>query len=173
MAYAGTASTRPDLRMSPVAMPTLLWPRLPQRARALLMMALLISPAFLADDIGYGVMRLFMTADQIAAQQEPSSAMPADIYVFHVACTGADATPAQQQRWAEFAEQHGWPRYAEAGPGCFKPNRALYGVAALKTFNVACPSAVLSVAEQRHWIAYADNHGWMAYAQAGVGCVDP
>ena len=173
MAYAGTASTRPDLPVPSVAMPKFRWPRLPQRARALLMMAVLISPAFLADDIGYGVMRLFMTADQIAAQQAPSDAMPTEVYVFHVACTEADAPPAQEQRWAEFAAQHGWPRYTAAGPGCFKPNRALYGVAALKTFNVACPSAILSVADQRQWTAYAQNHGWTEYAQAGVGCVDP
>lgn len=173
MVYAGAASTRPNLTMPSVPIPAFRWPRLPQRTRALLMMALLISPAFLADDIGYCVMRLFLTAEQIAARQVPSDAMPANVYVFHVACRDSDAPAAQQERWAEFASQHGWPRYTEAGPGCFKPNRALYGVAALKTFNVACPSGIMSVAEHRHWVAYAENHGWTDYAQAGAGCVDP
>lgn len=172
MAYAGTASTRPHA-LPHVPVPKFGWPGLSRRARALLMIGLMISPAFLADDIGYCVQRLFMTADQIAAQQAPDNAMPANLYVFHVACTDTDATTVQQERWAEFAANHGWPRYPQAGPGCFKPEHALYGVVGLKAFNVACPTALLSVADQRRWVAYAANHGWTAYAQAGVGCVDP
>ena len=78
-----------------------------------------------------------------------------------------------RQHWAEFAAQHGWPRYPQAGAGCFKPNRALFGVVGLKTFSVACPTMLLSVADQRRWVAYAENHGWDEYPQAGVGCVDP
>ena len=173
MTYAGTASARPDIRMPPLAMPRFRRPHLSRRARALLMMGIMISPTFLADDIGYGVQRLFMTADQIAARQVPDGTMPTEVYGFHVACADTDMPAAQQQRWAEFAGQHGWPRYPQAGPGCFKPNRALYGVVALKAFNVACPTTVLSVADQRRWVAYAANHGWTEYAQAGVGCVDP
>src|SRR6516165_4427844 len=48
----------------------------PRRARAFLMMGIMISPAFLADEIGYGVQRLFLTADQIAAREVPTGAMP-------------------------------------------------------------------------------------------------
>jgi hypothetical protein len=171
MTYATTAAnSRPNLNLPHVAVPKFRWPHLSQRARALLMMALMISPAFLADDIGYCIQRLFMTRDQIAAQQVPDGTMPTDVYVFHVACMNADAP---RERWAEFAANHGWPRYPQAGPGCFKPDRALYGIVGLKAFNVACPTMVLSVADQRRWVAYAQNHGWTDYAQAGVGCVDP
>ena len=173
MAYASTASASPDIRLPHVAMPRFRWPHLPGRARALLMMGIMISPAFLADQIGYGVQRLFLTADQIAARQAPTETMPTQVYIFHVACADADAPAAQQQRWAEFAAHHGWPRYTPAGAGCFKPNRGLFGVVGLKTFSVACPTVLLSVADQRRWVAYADNHGWTDYAQAGVGCVDP
>ena len=173
MAYASTASASPNIRVPHVGMPKLRWPRLSQRTRALLMIGVMISPAFLADQIGYCVERLFMTADQIAAQQVPDGAMPAQLYVFHVACVDTNASAVQQERWAEFAANHGWPRYPQAGSGCFKPERALYGVAALKAFNVACPTMMLSVADQRRWVAYAANHGWTDYAQAGVGCVDP
>jgi len=172
MAYASTAAAS-QLKMPHVAVPRIRWPYLSQRSRALLMMAVLISPAFLADDIGYCIQRLFMTADQIAAQQVPDGTMPTELYVFHVACADTSASSAQQERWAEFASNHGWPRYSQAGPGCFKPERALYGVVGLKAFNVACPTMVLSVADQRRWVAYAANHGWTEYAQAGVGCVDP
>jgi hypothetical protein len=173
MAYASTAPASPNIRVPHVAMPKFRWPRLSQRARALLMIGIMISPAFLADQIGYCVERLFMTADQIAAQQVPEGSMPTQLYIFHVACIGSDAPTMQQHRWAEFAANHGWPRYPRAGSGCFKPERALYGIAALKAFNVACPTMMLSVADQRRWVAYAANHGWTDYAQAGVGCVDP
>ncbi len=172
MTYASTAANS-HLSLPPVAVPKFRWPYLSRQFRALLMIGLMISPAFLADDIGYCVQRLFMTADQIAAQQVPDGTMPTDIYVFHVACTDTDAPSMQLERWAEFAANHGWPRYPQAGPGCFKPERALYGIVGLKAFNVACPTMVLSVADQRRWVAYARNHGWTDYAQAGVGCVDP
>jgi len=121
------------------------------------------------------VERLFLTADQVAARQAAptADAIPAGVFVFHVACTDADAPAAERVRWAEFAAKHGWPRYPQAGPGCFRPERALFGVAALKTFNVACPTALLSVAERRQWVAYAADHGWAEYPQAGAGCVDP
>jgi hypothetical protein len=159
--------------MPHLAMPKFRWPRLSERARALAMIGVMISPAFLADEIGYGVQRLFLTADQIAAKQRPADTMPTQVYVFHVACSDADVSPAQQERWAAFAAHHGWPRYPEAGAGCFKPHRALFGVVGLKSFNVACPTSVLSVADQRRWVAYAANHGWDEYPQAGMGCVDP
>lgn len=173
MAYASTASASPNIRVPHVAMPKFRWPHLSPRTHALLMIGIMISPVFLADQIGYCAERLFMTADQIAAQQVPEGAMPTQLSVFHVACVDTDAPAAQQGRWAEFAANHGWPRYPQAGPGCFKPERALYGIAALKAFNVACPTMMLSVADQRRWVAYAANHGWTDYAQAGVGCVDP
>jgi hypothetical protein len=141
--------------------------------RALLMMGLMISPAFLSDSIGYCVERLFMTADQIAAKQVPDPTMMREVQVFRVACADSDVSADYRARWDTFAAQHGWPRYPEAGPGCFRPNRSLYGIAGLKAFSVACPNAVLSVAERRQWVAFAANHGWTDYPQAGDGCVDP
>ena len=173
MAYAGTASASPDVRVPHMPLPKLRWPHLPKRARALLMMGLMISPTFLSDDIGYGIERLFMTADQIAAKQLPDDRFPAQIYVFHVACPAPDMQAAELNTWADFAARQGWPRYPQAGPSCFKPDHALYGVVGLKAFNVACPELALSVADQRRWVAYAANHGWTDYKQAGVGCVDP
>ena len=173
MAYASMALARADIRFPHVAMPKFRWPLLSRRARAFLMMGIMISPTFLADDIGYGVQRLFLTADQIDMRQVPDDTMLAKVGIFHVACTDADMPAAERARWAETAAQHGWPRYPEAGPGCFKPDRNLLGIVGLKSFNVACPTTVLSLADQRRWVAFAANHGWTEYPQAGEGCVDP
>ncbi len=173
MAYASTALAGADIRFPQVAMPKFRWPHLSQRARALLMMGIMISPAFLADDIGYCVQRLFLSADQIAVKQLPDETMLSRVSIFHVACTDTAMPAAERGRWGDIAARHGWPRYPEAGPGCFKPDRNLFGIAGLKSFNVACPSRVLSVADQRRWVAFAANHGWTAYPQAGAGCVDP
>jgi hypothetical protein len=137
------------------------------------MIGVMVSPAFLADEIGYCVQRLFLTADQIAAKQAPDGAIPTPLRVFHVACAATDMPAAERERWAAFAAQHRWPRYREAGSACFRPDHALYGIAGLTAFNVACPTMVLSVADQRRWVAYAANHGWTDYPQAGLGCVDP
>jgi hypothetical protein len=172
MAYASAITASPDIRMPSVAMPNLRWPRLSPRARALLMIAIMISPTFLADDIGYGVKRLFMTADQIAEKQAPDS-MLTRVRIFQVACPATDTPAAERERWAANAAQQGWPQYPQAGPGCFNPNRNLLGVVGLKVFGVACPKAILSVADQRRWVAFAANHDWTAYPQAGEGCVDP
>jgi hypothetical protein len=187
MAHAGAITASPDIRMPSVAMPSvtmpsvkmpsvtmpnLRWLRLSPRARALLMMAIMISPTFLADDIGHCVKRLFMTADQIAEKQAPDS-MLTRVRIFQVACPATDTPAAEQQRWAADAAQHGWPQYPQAGPGCFNPNRNLLGVVGLKVFGVACPKAILSVADQRRWVAFTANHDWTAYPQAGEGCVDP
>jgi len=173
MAYAGTASASAAIRMAHVAMPGIRWPGSSRRARAFLMIGIMVSPCFLADDIGYGVKRLFLTADQIAARQTPPDTVPTEISVFHVACIDADAPAAQQQRWADVAAQQGWPRYPDAGPTCFRPHQALFGVVGLKTFNVACPTMVLSVADRQRWSEYATKHGWNDYPQAGLDCVDP
>ena len=173
MAYASTALANPDIRMPHVAMPKFRWPRLSPRARALLMMGIMISPSFLADYYGYCVQRLFLTADQIAAKQVPDDTVLRQVHIFHVACADTDMPASEQGRWAAFAAQRGWPLYPAAGPTCVNPDRALLGVVGLKTFNVACPTAVLSVADQRRWVAYAANHGWTDYPQAGDGCVDP
>jgi hypothetical protein len=173
MAYASTVLAGPDIRIPRLVLPRLRWPRLSPRARALLMMGVMISPAFLADQIGYCVMRLFRTADEIAITRMPDESIMAQIRVFHVACTDADAPAAEQQRGAALAEQLQWARFPEGGPGCFKPDRALFGVVGLKAFNVACPTMVLSVADQRRWVAFAADHGWTDYPQAGAGCVDP
>lgn len=175
MANASTVLAGPDIGIPNLALPRIRWrwPRLSQRAKALMMLGVMVSPAFLSDQIGYCVMRLFRTADQIAAARVPDESIMARVRMFRVACARADATAAEREHWADAAAQHGWPMYPEAGPGCFKPDRALYGVAGLTAFNVACPTMVLTVADQRQWGAYAANHGWTDYPQAGAGCVDP
>jgi hypothetical protein len=172
MAYANTASNA-AIRLPHPVLPKFRW-RLSRRGRALLMMGIMISPAFLADQIGYCVERLFMTADQIEARQVPDSTVLSQVRIFHLACTDAKMPTAEQARWADVAAQHGWPHYPQAGGGtCFEPDRNLYGIAGLTAFNVACPTAVLSVADHRRWVAFAANHGWTDYPQAGAGCVDP
>jgi hypothetical protein len=173
MAYAVMALADAEVRFSHVAIPKFQWPRLSRRARALLMMGIMISPAFLADDIGYCVQRLFLSADQIAVKQAPDQTMLARVNIFHVACIDPNAPAAERESLAELAALQGWPRYPEAGPGCFNPNRNLFGILGLKSFSVACPTMALSVADQRRWAAFADNHGWTAYPRAGEGCVDP
>lgn len=173
MAYANAVFAGLEIRLPHVAMPKFGRPRLSQRARALLMMGVMVSPVFLADQIGYCVQRLFMTADQIAVREAPDSTMLSRITIFHVACVNADAPAAERARWAQYSAQRGWPLYPQAGPACFQPDRPLYGLAGLTAFNVACPSMVLSAADQRRWVAFAANHGWTEYAQAGTGCVDP
>jgi hypothetical protein len=173
MAYANSVFAGLDIRIPHVAMPKLRRPRLSQRSRALLMMGVMVSPVFLADQIGYCVQRLFMTADQIAVRQAPDSTMLSRVNIFHVACVNADAPEAERASWAKHSAQRGWPLYPQAGPDCFQPDKNLFGIAGLTAFNVACPSVVLSVADQRRWVAFAANHGWTDYAQAGTGCVDP
>ena len=173
MAHASMALAVADVRLPHVPMPRFRWPRLSRRARALLMMGIMISPAFLADDIGYCVQRLFLSADQIAVRQVPDQTMLSRVNIFHVACIDTNVPTAERERLTGFATQQGWPRYPEAGPGCFNPDRNLFGIVGLKSFNVACPTMALTVAYQRRWVAFAANHGWTAYPQAGEGCVDP
>jgi hypothetical protein len=159
MTHASQVLTSPDFRL----------PRLSPAARAFLMIGLMISPAFLSDTIGYGVMRLFHTSAQIAEMRPADDPMLARVNIFHVAC----GDTAERRNWSEYAARNGWPMYSEAGPACFRPDRVLLGVAGLKTFNVACPTLVLSVADRRRWMDYAAGHGWDAYPQAGTDCVDP
>lgn len=171
MSHASTTFAGPEIGLR-LSWPKLRWPS--QRTRAVLMIAAMISPAFLADQIGYCVQRLFMTADQIAVREEvPDTKMMERVDIFHVACVDANAGATEQEHWAEVAARNDWPRYPVAGPGCFRPDRNLYGIAGLTAFNVACPNMVLSVADHRRWVAFAANHGWTDYAQAGAGCVDP
>jgi hypothetical protein len=172
MTFASATMAGTTIRMPSVALPKLRWPHLPQRTRALLMLAVMISPCFVADDIGYGIQRLFMTADQIAERQAPDS-MLTRASIFHVACPDTSMPAAERQRWANYVVQQRWPDYPQAGPGCFRPDRNLYGIVGLKAFSVACPDMVLSVADQRRWVAFAANHDWAPYPQAGAGCVDP
>ncbi len=172
MAYASTVLPGSEIRIPRLARPKLRWPRLSQRGRALLMIGVMISPAFLADQIGYCVMRLFLTADQIAAQA-PDDSIITRVRMFPVACMDANMAAEDRTYWTASAAQYGWPNYPEAGPGCFRPDRPLLGVVGLKAFNVACPTMVLSVADHRRWVAYAASHGWTDYPQAGAGCVDP
>lgn len=171
MAYASPAIASPAVHWPRVAMPKLRWPWFSPRTRALLMMALMISPCFLTDTIGYWVKRMFYTQAQIVEMQSPESIM-AKISMVGVACPATD-TPAEQARWAAYAAENGWPSYPEAGPGCFKPNRNLHGMMGLTVFSVACPKMLLSALDQRRWLTLAADHGWTAYPQAGDGCVDP
>jgi hypothetical protein len=173
MAYASSVTASPVIRMPSVAMPKLRWPCPSPRIRALAMIALMISPCFLADSIGYGVQRLFLTAEQIAAKQVPDNMMLAQLRTFHVACPDPAMTSSERGRWAAFAANHRWPRYPEAGPGCVNPDRNLFGIVGLKGFSVACPTSVLSVADHRRWVAFAANHDWAPFPQAGLDCVDP
>jgi hypothetical protein len=137
------------------------------------MMGLMVSPVFLCDFIGYGVKRLSYTATQIAEMRAPGDTILAHVEIFPVACADT-ATPAAEQRWwTAFAAQHGWPMYPQAGETCFRPDRSLLGIVGLKTFNVACPTLVLSAADRGRWIGYAGDHGWAAFPQAGADCVDP
>jgi hypothetical protein len=172
MAYATTILPSPEIRIPRLARPKLRWPRLSQRSRALLMIGAMISPAFLSDQIGYCVMRLFLTTDQIAARA-PDESIITRVSIFPVACMDANISAEDRAYWDASVTQKGWPRYPEAGPGCFRPDRPLLGVVGLKAFNVACPTMVLSLADQRRWIAYTASHGWTDYPQAGEGCVDP
>src|SRR5207249_3003506 len=119
---AVTAS--PAIRVPSVAMPKLRWPS--RRTRALLMMGIMVSPAFLSDAIGYCVQRFFYTADEIADRQAPDT-MLAQINIFHVACPDPGVPAADQWRWPAYASQNGWPLYPDAGPGCFKPDKDLRG----------------------------------------------
>ena len=174
MAYASATWLIPSVYIPRLALPKLPRPSLSPRARALLMMGVMISPAFLADQIGYGIQRLFLTADQIAVKQVSDDTMLREAAIFRVACADTEMMPtAEQTRWASFATQHGWPRYPEAGASCFRPDRPLFGIVGLKVFSVACPTTIVSVADQRQWAAFAANHGWTDYPQAGLGCVDP
>jgi len=172
MAYASTAAAGPSIRIPRWRPPAFRRPHVSKRTRALLMMGVMISPCFLADSIGYCVQRMFYTADQIADRQAPEAIL-AKIDRFDVACPAAEMPVAERGLWAGYAAQQGWESYLPAGAGCFKPGRNLRGAIGLKVFMVACPRTLLSALEQRRWVAYASDHRWDAYPQAGAGCVDP
>ena len=172
MAYASTALAWPGIRIPDVAMPKFRWLRLSPRARALLMMGVMISPCFLCDTIGYCVQRLFYTADQMAERAAPDTIM-SQIHKFDVACPTTDMSVTEQEKWARYAVQQNWPMYPQAGLRCFNPDRNLRGVVGLKVFSVACPTSMLSAVDRRRWVAYAADHDWGPYPQAGAGCVDP
>jgi hypothetical protein len=172
MASASTAIAGPVIRIPRMAMPKFGWLRLSPRARALLMIGIMISPCFLADSFGYCVKRLFLTADQIAERQAPDTVL-SQIHKFDVACPGSGLPIAEQENWAGYAARQGWPMYPQAGVRCFNPDRNLRGVVGLKVFSVACPVMVLSALDQRRWVAYAADHDWGPYPQGGAGCVDP
>ncbi len=172
MAYASTALAGPNIRIPHPTMPKFRWLRLSPRARALRMIGIMISPCFRADTIGYCVQRLFYTTDQMAERAAPDT-MLSQIHKFDVACPAMDLPTAAQERWAGYAAQQGWPMYPQAGVRCFNPDRNLRGVVGLKVFMVACPTVVLSALDQRRWVAYAADHDWDPYPQAGAGCVDP
>jgi hypothetical protein len=173
MSYSSQSLTSPTIRLPHFAMPKPRWPRLGARGHAVLMLALMISPAFLSDYIGYGVKRLSYTAAQIAEMRAPGDTILAHIEIFPVACTDPASPGPEQRWWTAHAAQQGWPMYPQAGDTCFRPDRSLLGVVGLKTFNVACPTIVLTVADRREWTSYAADHGWDAYPQAGADCVDP
>lgn len=169
MTYASQVLAAPAIRLPHLAMPRLRRLRLSPGVRALLMMAILISPAFISDYIGYAVQRLFYTSGQIAAMRPDDDPILAKVRIFHVAC----GDPAEGGRWADYAARNGWPMYPEGGNTCFRPDKILLGVAGLKTFNVACPTLALTVADRRRWTDFAARHDWGPYPQAGTDCVDP
>jgi len=169
MAYANATWAGSDIRIPHVPMPIPRWLRLSRRTRALVMMGVMCSPAFLGDTIEYCVKRLRYSDDQIAAMRSPEDTILKHIQIFHVACADASAIG----QWTSYAAARGWPAYPQAGPTCFRPDVSLLGVVGLKTFNVACPTMVFSAPDQRRWVAYAADHGWTDYSQAGPGCVDP
>src|SRR5215472_16376924 len=103
MAYASAVWPIPTVRIPHLALPRFRWPRLSPRVRALLMLGIMISPAFLADSIGYGVQRLFLTADQIAAKQVPDATMLRQAKIFPVACADTNMPAAERARWTSFA----------------------------------------------------------------------
>jgi hypothetical protein len=173
MTYADQILATPGIRFPQVSLPKLRWPHVSPGARAILMMGLMISPAFISDYIGYGVQRLFLTAGQIAEMRAPDDRMLSRMELFHVACADPAASAEDRQKSADLADRNGWPRYPQAGETCFRPDRALLGVVGLKTFSVACPTAVLSVADRQRWTDYAARRGWGPYPQAGADCVDP
>ncbi len=117
-------------------------------------------------------MRPFLTADEIAGRQTPEAILT-HLRIVNVACPAPNMPAAEQDRWAAYATQRAWPLYPEVGAACFKPDRSLRGVIGLKAFSVACPVIALSAADQRRWVAYAADHDWGPYPQAGAGCVDP
>jgi hypothetical protein len=137
------------------------------------MMGIMFSPAFLSDFIGYGIKRLSYTADQIAERRLRDDTILSRIEIFPVACADTSTPAAEQRWWTTFAADHGWPMFPQAGATCFRPDRSLLGMAGLKTFNVACPTQVLSVVDHGRWMKYAADRGWGAYQQAGADCVDP
>ena len=172
MASAGTAIASPGISIPQVRLPKLRWPDWAPRFRTVLFVSLAISPCFLCDTIGYWVQRCFYTPEQMANRASPETLM-SQIRIFDVACPSPDAMQADTNYWASSAAQQGWPSYPQAGEGCFNPDRNLRGVVGLKVFSVACPQALLSALDQRRWVAYAADHHWGPYPQAGAGCVDP
>src|SRR5262245_6888674 len=89
MAYASTMTGYPAIGMPSMLMPKWRWPRFPPRARALLMMAVTVSPCILCDTIGYCVERFSYTADEITNLQAPDRIL-AQISMFQVACPSTD-----------------------------------------------------------------------------------
>jgi len=173
MAYASAAPTLPEIRFQirfpRIAAPKWRWPHLSPGIRALLMMGVLFSPAFLCDTIGYCVQRLGYTADQIAERSVSGDKILAQVQIFQVACVDTEAPPAERGRLAALAAERGWPPYPPAGPSCFKTDRRLLGIVGVTAFGVACPQVAFSGAVQRRWVAYAADHGWTDYPQAGAG----
>src|ERR1700761_6577278 len=135
MSYASQALTSPTIRLPHLTLPNLRRPRLSPGLRAILMMALMTSPAFISDYIGYGVERLFYTSGQIAEMRRADDPMLSKVAIFPVACADHAAPAAQQRSWTDVAARRGWPTYPQAGETCFRPDRVLLGVVGLKTFN--------------------------------------
>ena len=145
--------TSPTIRLPHVTLPKLRWPRLSPGARAILMMGLMISPAFVSDYIGYGVERLFYTPGQIAEMRAPDDAMLTHVEHFSCClCRSGSIRRRISDNGPISPTRNGWPRYPQAGETCFRPDRVLLGVVGLKTFNVACPTMVLSVADRQRWM---------------------
>jgi hypothetical protein len=96
MAYASQVLPSPTIRLPHVAMPTPRWPHISPGIRALLMIGLMISPAFVCDYIGYGIKRLTYTPAQIAEMRPPDDTILAHVEIFQVACPDTATPPAEQ-----------------------------------------------------------------------------
>jgi len=173
MSYTSQILASPGLHLPHIAMLKPRWPRLSPRGRAILMLCLMCSPAFVSDYIGYAIKRLSYTSAQIMEMRRPGDTIFAHISIFPVACADPATPGAEQRWWMAYAARQGWPMFPQAGETCFKPERSLLGIVGLKTFNVACPTQVLSVADRRRWADYAADRGWSNYPEAGADCVDP
>ena len=159
MAYAAQILTNPVLPH--ITLPKLRWPRLSPGARAILMMGLMISPAFVSDYIGYGVSGCFTRPGR-----SPKCGSPDDrdacrtLELFHVAC-------AIRQHPRRISGNGLISRPGTVGPvipqavaTCFQAGPGIARRRRTEDLQCRLSHAVLSVADRRRWMDIAAGHGW-------------